>query len=452
MSINNDNRGQWSSNFAFILAASGSAIGLGNIWRFPYLTGENGGAAFVFIYLVCVLFGLPLFFNEMALGRFTGKNPIGAFKKIKPGFFWFLVGLLCLSSCFFVLSYYSVIAGWTIGYIYTSLFNIQIDFSTFIATPHYVIPLFFVFMVLTILIVQGGIEKGIEKWSVILMPLLFLLLIIIMIRSITLEGAMEGIKYYLIPDFSKINTNVVLKALGQAFFSLGVGWGLMITYGSYMSKKQNIIMSSKWIAIADTSVALMAGFMIFPAVFAFGKSPAVGPTLAFVVLPEIFNEMPLGNIIGAAFFLLLMIAALTSTISMLEVPVSFMVDEKIMSRKPAAWLIGGLAFMIGLPSALSQGASETLSSIILFGKTGFLDIMDHVWGTIIIIITALLICVFVGWRWNISEAVAEIEHGSSGFTKKITGNVTPAVLWAFFIRYIAPLVIAVLLFNMLFSS
>ena len=457
MSINtSENRGQWGSKFGFIMAAAGSAVGLGNIWRFPYITGQNGGGAFVFVYIMCVLLiGLPLIYNEVAFGRLTGKNTIGAFKSTGANKFWIGSGaVLALLVSFFVLSYYSVIAGWTVGYIVSEFTDFIKDFETFRSTPSYVIPFFALFMISTIVIVLGGISGGIEKASKILMPFLFILLFIVMLRSLTLPGAMEGVKYYLTPDFSKITGNVILAALGQAFFSLSVGWGILITYGSYLPKNQNIVTSGIWIGIMDTSVALLAGLMIFPAVFSFGKDPAQGTALVFQVLPEIFNSMPTGGrIVGASFFLLLCIAALTSSISMIEVPGSYLIDEKKWSRKKAAWTVGILAFIVGIPSALSGGASEMLTnmSINLFGetKTSFLDIMDSLWGGLFIVIVALMTCVYTGWIMDVKKLSDEIGLGAPSFNTKIAGLVSPAQLWVFFIRYICPLVILTVLLNMI---
>lgn len=449
-----DNRGQWGSKFGFIMAAAGSAVGLGNIWRFPYVVGQNGGGAFVFVYVLCVvLIGLPLIYNEVGLGRLTGKNTIGAFKSTGANKFWVVMGaVLALCVSFFVLSYYSVIAGWTIGYIVSEFTDFIHDFETFRSAPIYVIPFFALFMITTIVIVLGGVSGGIEKASKILMPVLFVLLFLVMLRSLTLPGAMAGVTYYLTPDFSKITGNVILSALGQAFFSLSVGWGILITYGSYLPKNQNIVSSGIWIGLMDTGVALLAGLMIFPAVFAFGKDPAQGTALVFQVLPDIFNAMPTGGrIVGASFFLLLCVAALTSSISMIEVPGSYLIDEKKWSRKKAAWVVGILAFIVGIPSALSGGASEMLTnmSINLFGetKTSFLDIMDSLWGGLFIVIVALMTCLYTGWIMDVKKLSAEITLGAPIFGKKIIGNTTPADLWVFFIRYICPIVIGLVLLS-----
>lgn len=442
-------RGQWGSKLGFILAAAGSAVGLGNIWRFPYMTGENGGAAFVVVYLLCVAFiGLPLMFNELALGRRSGKDVIGAFRVTKPGTPFIITGICCLACCFFVLSYYGVIAGWTVGYAIASLLHQKMVFEEFAARPEFVLPLFGLFILMTILIVQGGVEKGIERWAKILMPVLIVLCGVVIIRSVTLEGASAGIKYYLHPDFSKLNGDVVMKALGQAFFSLSVGWGLMITYGSYMSKRQDIVTGGIWVAGMDTFVALIGGFMVFPAVFAFGLAPDAGTALTFKTLPAVFDKMPAGQLVGCAFFLLLGIAALTSTISMLEVPVAWLVDEKKWTRKKSAWLVGGAAFVVGVPSALSVGGVEWLTKLHFAGKTGFLDIMDQIFGTAIILLICLLASVYVGWSWGPKHAVDEMSATNSWFARPLVGSISPATVWVLFIRFVCPIVVTVMLLNM----
>lgn len=437
------------------MAAAGSAVGLGNIWRFPYITGQNGGGAFVFVYILCVLLiGLPLIYNEMGLGRLTRKNTIGAFRDTGANRFWVVCGgVMALCVSFFVLSYYGVIAGWTIGYIVSEFTDFIKDFDTFRSTAYYVIPFFGVFMIATILIVLGGVSGGIERASKVMMPMLFILLIGIMIRSLTLPGAMEGVRYYLTPDFSKITGKVVLSALGQAFFSLAVGWGILITYGSYLPKKENIVSAGIWVGVMDTMVALLAGLMIFPAVFSFGKDPAQGTALVFQVLPDVFNSMPAGGrVVGALFFLLLSIAALTSSISMIEVPASWLIDEKKWSRKKAAWTVGILAFIVGIPSALAGGASDYFTNMSLpyFGgtvKTGFLDIMDGIFGELFIVIVALMTALYTGWVIKPNRIASEISEGSVFFKGKAGAALTPAVIWMFFIRFVCPIVIALVLLS-----
>lgn len=450
ISASSDDRGQWGSKLGFIMAAAGSAVGLGNIWRFPYVTGENGGAAFVLIYLVCVfLIGVPLLYVELALGRASGRNPVGAFQKTKPGTPFIFTGVLCLMACFFVLTYYGVIAGWTISFAWSQITQNALVFEEYIANPGSVLPVFAGFIALTIYIVSAGVEKGIEKWSKILMPILFVLMLVIIGRSLTLDGAEKGISYYLNPDFSKINGKVVLMALGQAFFSLSVGWGLMITYGSYMPKSQNIVSNGLWVASADTLVAILAGFMVFPAVFAFGMDPGAGPGLTFVTLPKVFAQMPAGWVFGAIFFCLLSVAAVTSSISMLEVPVSYFVDDQPSARKKAAIIVGIFAFLIGIPSAMANGGSEFFSNMELMGKKGFLDIMDQVFGTLCLILISLSLSIYVGWVWKTEPAIKEISEGCPWFDQPLLAGVSPDQVWAFFIKYICPVVISLVLVNAL---
>ena len=450
-----ENRGQWGSKFGFIMAAAGSAVGLGNVWRFPYLTGENGGAAFVFVYVICVVFvGVPMLVNEIAIGRLTGKNPVGAFRSLGANNIWTaLAGVLPLIVTFVVLSYYSVIAGWTVGYIYTSLFSIQIKFSEFIANPMYVIPLGAFVILATAWIVLGGVSGGIEKATKIMMPALFVILIIIIIRSVTLPGAEKGIEYYLVPDFSKITGKVILDALTQVFFSLGIGWGMMITYGSYLPKNQNVVTSSLWVGAMDTSVALLAGLMVFPAVFAFHGEVNQGPTLVFNVLANIFQKMPFGNIAGALFFLLLFFAAITSTISMLEAPAAYFMDNKKWNRKKAAWTVAIAAFLFGIPSALSTGSSEFFSSMTvnILGTqiTGIMDILDHLFGKLFMMLVVLSTCLYTGWFMKINTIVDEITLGAPGFKSSKILGIAPDRIWVFAIRFICPIIIGLVVLNVL---
>lgn len=445
--MNSPARGQWASKFGFVMAAAGSAVGLGNIWRFPYLTGQNGGAAFVIVYILCVVvIGAPVLMNEMALGRMTGQNTIGAFKSTGANIFFKLFGaVLALSVSFFVLSYYTVIAGWTVGYMFTSFSNAPVPFTEFVATAEYVLPLTALAMLTTITIVLGGISGGIEKATKIMMPMLFVLLVIMIFRSLTLPGASGGVEYYLIPDFSKINGRVVLEALTQAFFSLGVGWGIMITYGSYLPKTQSIVGSSLWVGAMDTSIALLAGLMVFPAVFAFGLEPSSGATLVFEVLANIFPSMPFGNIVGAVFFFLLFIAAISSTISMVEVVGCWLIDDKKWSRKKASWTVGIAAFIVGVPSALSNGSSSFLSSITFMGQTGVLNIMDHLFGVLSMMIVVLVTCLYTGWAIETNKVVDEIGYGSSYFRQ----GSWPALLWKVMIRFVCPAVIVIVFLNSL---
>ena len=435
-------RGQWSSTTGFVLAASGSAIGLGNIWRFPYVAGTNGGAAFVFLYLACVLLiCLPYLFAELALGRHTRKNPVGAVAAVKPNTPWPIVGGLGVLTGVFILSYYAVIAGWAFGYIFKTVIAPALPHAEFTASPAIAIPLFAMFLMLTILVVVGGVEHGIERWAKILMPVLLVLMILVIVRGLTLPGAGAGLEFYLKPDFSQVTGKTLLAALGQAFFSLSLGMGAMVTYGSYLPRKSDLQVSGGSVAVFDTLIALMAGFMIFPAVFAMGKDPASGPTLLFVVLPEIFAEMPMGTFIAIVFFVLLSIAALTSTVSLLEVVVAYFVDERKWSRKKSVWVIGAVTFVVGLPSALSQGANETLSTMTVLGSTSFLLVMDFFWGNVSLAIGACLLSIFVGWIWGVSKARQELREGSKISERTLA-------LWSFFIRWVCPVVIFIVLLNL----
>lgn len=452
MNVSSEDRGQWDSKFGFIMAAAGSAVGLGNIWRFPYITGQYGGGAFVLVYLLCViLIGVPLLFTEMGFGRYTNKSTIGAFKDTGASpIFMGLGALMGVLVSFFVLSYYGVIAGWTIGFIFKTLAGSTGTFEEFASNPAFTIPLMAGFTLITVLIVLGGVSGGIEKAAKVLMPLLFGLILLVAIRSLMLPGAMAGVDFYLNPDFSKINGNSILAALGQAFFSMSIGWGIMITYGSYLPKSANIVSSGIWVGIMDAGVALLAGFMIFPAVFAFGKSPDQGQALVFQVLPEIFATMPGGAIIGAVFFLLLMVAALTSSISMLEVPASYFMDEKKWSRKKAAWVVGILVFIVGVPSALSHGASSFFTTIEIplpwldAPKVGVQNILDYLFGELFIVIVAFTTCTYVAWKMPIKNIVGELDQGSPEFK---AGSIASNV-FVFFIRYVCPIVILLVLLNM----
>jgi len=455
-SPSSEDRGQWGSSFGFIMAAAGSAVGLGNIWRFPYITGQYGGGAFVFVYILCViLIGAPLLFNEIGLGRLTGKNPIGAFKATGSNKFWALIGaLLAILVSFFVLTYYGVIAGWTIGYIFKTATGNTTPFTEFAASGGMTIGLFAIFMLIVVFIVMAGVSGGIEKASKILMPMLFLLVFVVIIRSVTLEGARAGIDFYLNPDFSKITGGTVLAALGQAFFSMSIGWGIMITYGSYLPKSNNIVNSGLWVGFMDAGVAILGGLMVFPAVFAFGLDPGQGPALVFEVLPNVFAQMPGGAIVGAIFFLLLMVAALTSAISMLEVPASYFIDEKHWSRKKAAWVVAIITFIVGIPSALSYGGMDFFTNMSVptldgdVTSNGWFGILDYYFGTVFIVVVALATAIYVGWIMKIDRLVAEIKLGSEIFSKKIAG-LEFSVVWSFFIKYVCPIVIALVFLNMI---
>lgn len=437
-------RSQWGTKIGFILAAVGSAVGLGNIWRFPYMTGENGGAAFVLIYLICVvMIGIPVLIAELALGRYTQLNPVGAIKSIAPRGPWKLLGYLGVLAGITILSYYSVIAGWTIGYIFKTIFHSTGNFEKFIADPTSEFGYFIVFLGLTMLVVLGGVKTGIERWSKILMPTLFIILIGLIVYAVSLPGAEEGIKFYLQPDFSKLSGKTILSALGQAFFSLSLGMGAMITYGSYITRNTNLFSSSVVIAFSDTLIAVMAGLVIFPALFAVGMEPTQGPGLVFNVLPQIFSQMPGGTIVGVFFFILLAIAALTSSISLLEVGVAWAVDELKFSRTKGTIVLTVFAFLIGIPSALSQGSIEYFSNLNFLGKKSFLDIADFLFGSIALSFGGMLLSIFVGWKWGAKKASDEIRYGMDQEYQILIK------LWVFLIRFVCPVIILFVFLNMI---
>jgi NSS family neurotransmitter:Na+ symporter len=386
---------------------------------------------------------MPYLFGELSLGRNSQRNPVGAIKSITGGgSAWILVGGFCVLAGFVILSYYSVVAGWAVGYAVKDIIAPSMGFQEFAASPWLVIALLGVFLLLTFLVVLGGIEEGIERWAKILLPVLLVLILLIIFRAVTLKGAMEGLAFYLVPDFSKITFDLVIAALGQAFFTLSLGMGAMITYGSYLPKREDIVVSGGYVVIFNTLIALMAGFMIFPAIFAMGADPEAGPALVFVVLPKVFAQMPLGGLVSFLFFLLLSIAALTSGISLLEVVVSYFVDEKQWSRQKSVWLVGIVVFLLAIPSALSQGASGAFSDMSylfgesgLFGQNNFLGILDYLIGSAGLAVGAFFLSIFIGWVWGADVAADELVEGSSIMNQGLVNA------WVFMMRYIIPVVV-----------
>lgn len=435
-----ETRETFGSRIGFIFAAAGSAIGLGNIWRFPYLAGMYGGAAFLVVYLAIVLIiGVVCFIAEVALGRHTRRSNVGAFKAIKKS--WAPVGLLGIIAGFMILSFYSVVGGWTIYYFFRAISGFAFAdpsasadlFVGFITNP--LLPLIFhaLFMGATIWICYNGVKDGIEKYSNIMMPALFVIVIILAIRSLTLPGGAAGLEFYLKPDLSKITGESVLAALGQVFFSLSLGMGSILTYGSYLQKDENIPFVSTVVPLMDTSVAFLAGLVIFPAVFAYGFEPTSGGGLAFITLPAVFAEMPAGNIFGAAFFFLLFLAALTSAISLLEPVAVYMVEEHGWERKRAIIIMGSIMFVVGIAASLSQGV---WSGFTVGGKV-FFDLLDYISSNILLPSSGMLTAIFVAWVWGTKNALQEVTNdGTINFG---LGN-----LWGnLLIKYVAPILIAI---------
>ncbi len=434
-------RDKWSSKAGFVLAAAGSAIGLGNIWKFPYSVGVNGGGAYVALYLLfLVIIGIPLMLAAITLGRKTQLSVFGAYKSIDKR--WSFVGALAVICGFVILAFYSAVGGWVLYYFKNAVTGklnttdpstLAGIFTDMMNSPKILIFYQLVFMLLTIMIVIKGIKKGIESSSKIMMPALFILLIIIAIRSVTLQGSMEGIKFLLVPDFSKITMDVAKNAMGQVFFSLSIGMGVMITYGSYLDKEENLLTTAVSIPILDTLAALIAGFATIPAVFALGFEAGEGPGLMFITLPAVFASMPMGQLFCILFFLLVIFAALTSSISMLEICVSYFVDERNEDRSKATLTIGTLIFLLGIPASLSlvEGSGFRLGSL------AFFDVYDKLSSNILLTTGAFLLSVFVAWVLTTKEAVKEIE--SSGVEFKL------ANVWSFLVKYIVPVGVFIIL-------
>jgi NSS family neurotransmitter:Na+ symporter len=445
-------RDTWGSKAAFVLAAAGSAIGLGNIWGFPTVAGQNGGAAFLLIYLAAVaLIGAPVMLAELIVGRRTQRNPVGAFKALAPRSMWVVVGGLGVFTGIIILSFYSVIAGWTLSYIFktiTGTFQAGVDteaiYNELAGNAVPAISWHLLFIIITIYVVLGGVRDGIERWTKVLMPVLFALLVLLAVRAVTLSGAEAGLTFYLKPDFSKVTGTVILSAIGQAFFSLSLGMGAMITYGSYVSKRDDLVSSAAWVTFADTTIAILAGLIIFPTLFHAGLEPgAGGPGMVFVVLTSLLSSIPPapygGVIFGTGFFMLLGIAALTSSVSLLEVVTSWAVDERGMSRRKAAISLGLVAFLIGVPSALANGAVSWLTNLPGVGMD-FLSFLFMLFGQYSLVIGALLISLFVGWVWGVKAAGEEVRENDGEFPLGRT--------WGFLIRFVAPSAIVAILVKM----
>ncbi|MFS0863169.1 sodium-dependent transporter [Fredinandcohnia sp. 179-A 10B2 NHS] len=433
---------QWSSKLSFILAAAGSAIGLGAIWKFPYVAGTSGGGIFFFIFLIfTLLIGLPLLLAEFIIGRKTQKDAIQSFKELAPNTSWHFIGRLGIVTNYILLSFYSVVGGWIIIYLLNGIIGnlnglTEAEygelFGETIANPILVVGAQFLFILITIIVVAQGVQAGIEKASKWMMPALFIIFIFIIMRSVTLKGASKGIVFFLKPDFSSITSETILFALGQSFFALSVGASVMITYSSYLSKKENLVQSAFSIVFLNILVALLAGLAIFPAVFSFGLEPNAGPVLLFNVLPTVFSKMPFGMLFLIAFLLLFLFATLTSAFSMLEIIVATLSKGDQEKRKRFAWIAGLCIFLIGIPSALSYGI---LSEVNLFGKSIF-DLADYLVSNILLPIGAFLISLFVSFKIPRKALFDELRLGSNL-------SITLFHAWFVLIRYVVPVVIVI---------
>jgi len=434
--------GQWSNRMAFILAATGSAVGLGNIWKFPYITGENGGGAFVIVYLVCIaVIGIPIMMAEVMLGRRGRQSPINTMKTLaaengRPAI-WAALGWMGVVAGFLILSYYSVIAGWALSYVFrtgSGMFvgatadGVNNIFTELVSDPERLLAWHTIFMVATMVVVARGVQNGLEKAVRYLMPTLFVLLLILVFYAMTTGYFAQGAAFLFSPDFSKITSNSILIAMGHAFFTLSLGMGAIMVYGSYLPKDISIARTSIIIAGADTLVALMAGLVIFPIVFANGLEPGAGPGLIFKTLPIAFGQMDAGILIGTLFFVLLVFAAWSSSISLIEPAVAWLVENKGMNRIYASVWIGLATWLVGIGTVLSFNLWDKYK---LFGLT-FFDSLDYLTANIMLPLGGLLIAVFGGWLMHTQSSKDELNTTENGYK-----------VWGFLVRYITPVAVMV---------
>ena len=435
--------GTWSSRWTFILAATGSAVGLGNIWKFPYMAGDNGGGAFVLVYLACIcIIGLPIMLGEIMIGRRGRSSPANSMRSLaveaNTSSAWTLLGATGALAGLLILSFYSVAAGWAMSYIFNGFQNITAEsssssFNNLLSSPSSLIFWHTLFISITVFIVARGILQGLEKWINTLMPILFLIILLLCVYAMQTGAFLEGLRYLFMPDFSKINPQVMLEALGQAFFTLSLGMGAIMAYGAYMPANQNIGRTAVSVAALDTGVALLAGIAIFPIVFANGLAPSEGPGLVFVTLPIAFSAMPLGILFGTLFFVLLSIAALSSSISLIEPGVAWLIESLKIKRTTATIILGFTAWFLGLFSALSF---NLISEFTIFGKN-FFDATDFLTSQIMLPLGGIFIAIFVGWIMK-KEHVLE----GLGFKEDFIFKA-----WYFSVRYIAPTLVGLVFLN-----
>lgn len=441
MTIHHQARERWGTRGGFVLAAVGSAAGLGNVWRFSYVAGEHGGAAFVLVYIACVLLiGIPIVIAEAAVGRATQRDPVAAFRALAPAQPWAGIGVLGTATVSLVLAFYGVVAGWTARYLVLAMSGgfarspaagFGADFGEFVAGPWQPLLWQALMIAATVAVVAGGVRGGIERSNRILMPLLGVIVIGLAVFSMTRDGAAAGIRFFLAPDWSALlHAEIYLAAMGQAFFSLGVGACVFVAYGSYLGGRGGLLRSAGTIAAGDTLIALLAGLAIFPAVFAFGLDPAVGPPLAFVTLPSLFAIMPGGSVAGVLFFLLLAAAALTSMLSMLELPVAWLVRRTGCSRRRAAIAAGGAIYLCGIPASLGFGPWKAVA----IGGRDILGIMDYAVSNVALPLGGMLIALFVGWRWGSRRAMLAAGMRSRGLGRT----------WLWLLRVVAPVAIVLI--------
>lgn len=440
-------REQWTSKVGFILASAGAAIGLGAIWKFPYVTGTNGGGAFFLVFVIfTLLIGLPMLISEFIIGRGTAREAVSAYKKLAPKSVWIWIGRLGVLGCFLLLTFYSVVGGWVLIYSGKSVVGnvigsgVEYDalFGSIVSSAPITLVGLALFTLANVLVISLGIRNGIERANKYLMPLLFIFIIILVGRALTLEGAWEGVVFFLKPDFSNITGPGVLYALGQSFFSLAVGFSCMVTYSSYLKKDVNLTSSAGTVVGMNIFVSLLAGLAIFPVVFAFGLEPDAGPRLLFIVLPEAFAQMPLGSLLLALFLLMFLFATLTSSFSLYEIIVAAFTANGKISRTTITWVLGIVLFIVAIPAALSEGV---LADVLIFGETIF-DATDYLVSNIMLPVGSLFIALFIIHRVDKSLVKEQYHLGLKGST-----SLYPA--WRFLMTWIVPITIIIAFLSVL---
>ena len=435
-------RASWGSRLGFIFAVAGSAVGLANIWRFPYIVGKNGGAAFVLVYLLCLLLiGFPVFMSEILIGRTTQTSPSGAFRKLGGNRLWSWAGKMTILTGFIVSSFYSAVAGWILGYlieafrgritVFQNAAQASAHYESLMNNPLWGLGFHLLFLLLCISVLYLGVRKGIERGNKILMPFLFGMLILLVVKGLTMDNSISALRYLFTPDWSVLTPAVIITALGQAFFTLSLGQGTMVTYGSYLDKDENLIKSCLPVVLVDTLVSILAAIAVFTIVFSAGMEPSSGPGLIFNTLPLIFSQLPGGYLLAVMFFLLVLFAAITSEISAMEPTIAYLIDERGWKRHPAVLACGLGVFLVGIPSALSSS---------------FLESIIYVSSSILIPVGGFFAVILVGWRWGANNAYKQLKQGSSSFFDR---NPWLKHYFSFCFKYSAPILIIIVFLNAL---
>jgi len=440
-------RDGFTTTVGVIVATLGSAVGLGNIWKFPSLTGMNGGAAFLIIYLaMTLLVGLPVMISEHVMGRKARADAITTLQKLAPGSAWWLIGAAGVLSAFLIMAFYTEVAGWVFAYVIKALSGSLLStdpavttqaFTTLVSNTWWSLIVQWVVLLWVAFIIVAGVSKGIERMTKRLMPILFAILLIICIRALTLPGAGEGLRFLFQPDFSVVTWGTVLVAMGLAFFKLSVGMGTMITYGSYFREDQNIPLTATRVMLADLLVSLLAGIAIFPTVFTYGFAPDAGPSLLFITMPAVFASMPAGGLFMVLFFVLAAVAATGAMLSLFEVPVAVLAERTKLSRKGATWVTFAALAVVGSLAALS---SSTLADVHLFGMT-FFDLFDYATQNILLALGGLFICLFAGWKWGSAAIQEQLSNGGT------LNNGVVVKAYTIVVKYVTPILVFLVLLN-----